>query len=194
MILALVYLAALASVPLAGGRLARLSELTIRRPWLALAAIAVQVLIVSLLPEGTPLLHHAAHLGSYVLLGAFAWANRRIAGVPIAAFGGALNFLAIAANGGVMPASHRALASLSHKTAAGDFANSAALAHPKLQFLGDVIATPASWPVHNVYSIGDLVIVSGVVVLLHAACGSRLRLRLRRRDRGGRAEAAAAPS
>jgi hypothetical protein len=174
MILGLVYLAALLSVPLARGRLTALADLRLRRPGLAVAAIVLQVAIVSLLPGGSHALHVAVHVASYVLLGGFAWSNRRLAGVPIVALGGALNFIAIAANGGVMPADPDAIASLAHATPHGDFANSAAVAHPKLLFLGDTLATPASWPVHNVYSCGDVVMVVGVLVLLHFACGSRL--------------------
>ena len=94
--------------------------------------------------------------------------------MPIAALGGLSNFVAIVANGGVMPADRHAIASLAHTTAKGDFANSQVLAHPRLQFLGDVFATPASWPLHNVFSVGDIVLVLGVAVLVHVACGSRL--------------------
>jgi hypothetical protein len=174
MIIALVYLAVLASVPLARGRITALADLQLRLPGLALAAIVIQVVVISLLPGGVHAIHTTLHIGSYFLLGAFAFANRRIAGVPIIALGGLLNFIAIAANGGVMPADANAVASLSHKTAKGDFANSQVLAHPKLQFLGDVFATPANWPLHNVFSIGDIVLVFGVAVLIHVACGSRL--------------------
>jgi hypothetical protein len=45
---------------------------------------------------------------------------------------------------------------------------------PHLLFLGDVFAVPASWPVTNVYSVGDVLIVAGAFVLLHVACGSRI--------------------
>ena len=48
------------------------------------------------------------------------------------------------------------------------------LENPKLQFLGDVFATPANWPVHNVFSIGDFILLIGVFVLVHSACGSRV--------------------
>jgi Family of unknown function (DUF5317) len=182
MILALVYVAVLASVPLAGGKLSALADLPLRRPWLAAAAIVIQVVVISLLPGGSHTLHAGLHVASYGLLGAFAWANRRLTGVPVVALGGLLNFIAIAANGGVMPTDPKVAASLAHTTARGDFANSAVQAHPKLLFLGDIMATPASWPVHNIYSIGDVLIVLGVAVLLHVACGSRLgRLRLLRR-------------
>jgi uncharacterized protein DUF5317 len=174
MMIGLFYLAVLASVPLFGGRLGALADLRLRRPGLAVAAILMQIVIISLLPAGSHGLHRAVHIGSYLLLGAFAWSNRRVVGVPVIALGGLLNFIAITANGGVMPASRKALASLPQVQAKGDFANSQVLAHPKLQFLGDVFASPSSWPVHNVFSVGDIVLFVGVTVLLHVTCASRL--------------------
>jgi hypothetical protein len=176
MILGLAYLLCLLSVPLARGRLSALADLELRRPWLVMAAIGVQILIVSVAPGqiesaglGEPL-----HLVSYALLGAFAWANRRIFGVPVIALGGFLNFLAITVNGGVMPADPDALAAAGKTTDAGEFINSAAVQDPKLAFLGDVIATPGSLPVSNVYSVGDVLILLGAFLLLHFVCGSRL--------------------
>jgi hypothetical protein len=188
MMIGLFYLAVLASVPVARGRLGALADLRLRRPGLALAAIVMQVAIISVLPAGSHGLHRAVHIASYLLLGAFAWSNRRVAGVPIIALGGLLNFVAITANGGVMPASRKALASLPQVATKGDFANSQVLAHPKLQFLGDVFASPSSWPVHNVFSVGDIVLFVGVTVLLHVTCTSRL---VPRRFAVGRVPAAA---
>jgi hypothetical protein len=174
MILALVYIACLLTVPLAGGRLSRLADIQLSKPGLAGAAIFIQVVIVSILPGSLGAFSEPLHMLSYVLLGAFAWVNRRTVGVPIIALGGLCNFIAITANGGVMPADPDALAAAGLDTKAGEFANSAAVQHPKLQFLGDIVATPSSLPVSNVYSVGDLIIVLGVLVLLHCACGSRL--------------------
>ena len=94
--------------------------------------------------------------------------------MPIIAFGGLLNFIAITANGGVMPADPDAIASLARQLPEGEFANSQVLPDAKLQFLGDIFATPASWPLHNVFSIGDGILLVGVTVLVHVACGSRL--------------------
>jgi hypothetical protein len=59
---------------------------------------------------------------------------------------------------------------------AGEFANSTAVAHPHLAFLGDVFAVPSSLPVSNVYSVGDVVLVAAVLLALHCLCGSRLAL------------------
>ena len=183
MILGLAYLLCLLTVPLARGRLSALADVELRRPALAGAAIAIQILIVSVFPGELGPFGEPLHIASYLLLGAFAWANRRLAGLPVIALGGLLNFVCITVNGGVMPADPDALASIGRAAETDEFINSTALADPKLAFLGDIIATPASWPVSNVYSVGDLLILTGAFVLLHVACGSRLvprRFRARR--------------
>ena len=174
MILGIAYLLCLLSVPLFGGRLSALADVQLRKAWLAGIAIAIQIGIVSIFPGSLGPLGEPLHVLSYLLLGAFAWFNRRIAGLPIVALGGALNFLCISVNGGVMPADPDALRAIGRSPGSDEFINSTALDHPKLQFLGDIIPTPASWPVSNVYSVGDLLILTGAFVLLHAACGSRL--------------------
>ena len=81
MIIGLAYLLVLASVPLARGRLTALADLPLRRPWLALAAIVIQILVISVLPTGDHTIHTTLHISSYFLLGAFAVANRHIVGV-----------------------------------------------------------------------------------------------------------------
>jgi hypothetical protein len=172
MLLGLVFLAALITVPLARGRLTRLADLQLRRVWLAPLGIVVQILIIEVIPAGSAHVHEAVHMVSYLILGAFCWSNRRIPGVPIILLGGALNFIAIAANGGVMPADP----DLARHVANGaeGFVNSGAMQDPNLLFLGDVFATPQSWPMYNVFSVGDIVITLGVLTLLHAVSGSRL--------------------
>jgi hypothetical protein len=174
MILGLAYLLCLLSVPLAGGKLSRLADIKLRAAWLAGAAIAIQVVIVSILPGSIGALGEPLHMSSYLLLGVFAWLNRGITGLPIVALGGLSNFICITVNGGVMPADPDALRAIGRSPGSDEFINSTALAHPKLAFLGDIIATPASWPVSNVYSVGDLLILSGAFILVHAACGSRI--------------------
>ena len=112
-------------------------------------------------------------MASYAMLGAFAWSNRRIPGVPLIMAGGLANFIAIAANGGVMPADPDLAQHVAREAGEG-FVNSGAVQNPHLLFLGDIFATPSSWPLYNVYSVGDLLIVLGVLVLLHGVCRSRL--------------------
>jgi len=171
MLLGLVFLAALITVPLARGRLTALADLQLRRMWLAPLGIAVQIVIIEIVPAGSAHVHEAIHMFSYVLLGAFCWSNRRIPGVPVILLGGALNFIVIAANGGVMPADPELAR---HVAGAEGFVNSGAMANPHLLFLGDVFATPQSWPMYNVFSVGDIVITLGVLTLLHGVSGSRL--------------------
>src|SRR4029453_11898377 len=104
MFMGLVLLLCIATVPLLGGRLGALAELHPRAGWLPMSAIAIQIVIVSLLPGGDSGLPPAPHFLSYGLLGAFVLVNRQIPGMALIAVGGALNLLVIAANGGVMPA------------------------------------------------------------------------------------------
>jgi hypothetical protein len=51
-----------------------------------------------------------------------------------------------------------------------DFANSAPVAHPHLLALGDVIPVPGPWPLGNVVSVGDILIMAGLLVIVHCAC------------------------
>jgi hypothetical protein len=115
-----------------------------------------------------PRLHALLHIASYALAAACIIANRRIAGLPILALGAALNSLAIIANAGIMPASARAMR-LAGLAPSDHFANSASVAHPRLLALGDVIPIPGPWPLGNVISIGDILIIAGLLTVLHRA-------------------------
>jgi hypothetical protein len=174
MTLALAFLLLLVTVPVAGGRLGRLESLEIRGLWLAAAAFAVQVVLVTLVPEGDETLHRIAHLATYGLVGACILRNLDIRFMWLVAAGGVLNFIAIAANGGVMPASESALRTAGLDVRSGEFANSDLVRDAHVGFLGDVFAIPAGWPGANVFSVGDGLMVLGAFLVLHAATGSRL--------------------
>jgi Family of unknown function (DUF5317) len=173
MLLVIAALALLVTVPLAGGRLSRLVDIQIHAVWAVLLAVAIQVGISNVAPGGSHVLHAGLNVLSYVLDAYFIFANRRLAGVPLVATGAALNVLAITSNGGVMPANAVALRTAGITARAG-FDNSAALAHPHLAFLGDVFPVPGPWPIGNVLSAGDVIILLGALVLLHVTCRSRL--------------------
>jgi hypothetical protein len=51
------------------------------------------------------------------------------------------------------------------------FENSAAVEDPKFAFLGDVFYIPDRFPLANVFSIGDVLIVIGGTYLAHRWCG-----------------------
>jgi hypothetical protein len=162
------------SVVLTGGRVHRLLALKIRAAWLLMVALAIQILVISVFPDADRSLLAIMHVASYALAGVVVVLNRAIRGLPTIGFGGLLNAIAIVANGGTMPASSGALATAGLTNATGTFENSAALAAPNLSFLGDIFAIPASWPFHNVFSLGDILIVLGAALLLHFGCGSRV--------------------
>ena len=82
--------------------------------------------------------------------------------------------VAIVANDGVMPASRGALETAGLDIRSGEFANSDFVDDANLGFLGDVFAIPAGWPGANVFSVGDVLMVLGALLVLHAATGSRL--------------------
>lgn len=169
MILVATALACVLSVPLTGGRLMRLVDLPLRAGWAALAALGLQVLITTWAPADSVELLKGLHLATYALAVVYIVANAGITGLPVLALGAALNLAAITANGGVMPASEAAMR-IAGLGASDDFANSAPVADPQLLFLGDVIPIPGPWPLGNVVSVGDLLIMLGLLVVLHSAC------------------------
>jgi len=174
MLMALLAGLLVATVPLFGGHLRALAHVRIKSSWLVAGALALQVVAISVVPTWPRVVLVSAHLVSYLMAGWFVWLNRRVSGLPIVALGGVLNAVTIAVNGGTLPASRSALATAGIHPVAGDFNNSGVLAHPHLAWLGDVIPVPASVPMANVFSVGDLLILLGLAYGLHHLCGSRL--------------------
>jgi MFS family permease len=162
------------SVPIAGGRLSALADLRVRKLWALLTALGIQLLVVSGPFHYEGGLARPLHLFTYAAAAYFLYANRNIPGLWLIAVGGATNFAAIAANSGVMPASPSAMTAAGLVHAPEGFTNSQVVANPNLAFLGDVFALPSPWPLANVFSIGDILIVLGAVVALHRVCESRL--------------------
>ena len=159
------------SVPLTGGRLERLADLDFRGVRRIVGALAVQILIIVVLPGGDTAVHRVVHIATYAAGGVFLWANRHIPGMLLLGFGALLNAVAITANNGVMPASSDGMrdAGLTHG-GDGTFSNSAPLEDARLSFLGDVLAVPSWVPDAKVFSVGDVVIMLGAIALVHVAC------------------------
>jgi len=173
LLLAVVILS-VATVPPAGGNLSALGRVRLKYAPAIFGALAIQIVIISVAPGGSPWLHRVLHIASYALAGVFVAANRRLAGMRLLALGATLNLIAILANNGVMPASRSALRTAGRLTGSTDFLNSAAVAHPRLLFLGDILPVPHAVPLANVYSIGDVCIAIGVAIAIHGLTGSRL--------------------
>lgn len=167
MLITVLVLLAVLTVPLTGGSFRGLAATTWRWSWLLPAVLAVQLVLLqtSWVPEPVS---PAVHVASYLLAAVFIVANLRVAGLWLLGLGALGNGLAIVANGGTMPASPEALRVAGIEGETG-FVNSASTQDANLAWLGDVLAVPASWPLANVFSVGDVLIVAGAAWVAHAA-------------------------
>jgi hypothetical protein len=176
MILFLGVIAGVVAGLLGGGRLDRIADLELRGAGLFIAALALQVVAF---PSGflpfqiSDGVATALWLCSYAGLVALAFLNRRLRGFPLATAGMLSNLAAVLANHGHMPALPSALA------AAGTpiervHNNSVVADHPHLAWLVDRWGAPDWVPLANVYSIGDVLLALGTIVIVAAAMGARL--------------------
>lgn len=156
-------------------RIKRLAQLELHHIWLVWIAFATQVIVFQWVAVHiAESVVKGIHVGTYVILVAFIVLNRHVPGSRLIAFGTACNLTAIVANGGSMPASRNALESAGKHIPDVAFQNSAFLSDPKLLFLGDIFWVPEGWPLANVFSVGDIVIVIGGTYLAHRWCAQPL--------------------
>lgn len=172
MIVVVATLAGILSVKLVGGRLLRLAQLEIRHLWLIWTTIGVQTLLFEVLGSSiSDGAYAVVHVATYCGAFAFLWLNRHVPGALVIAVGAACNAIPIALNGGVMPASPDAWRRAGLPAVPPDeFENSNVVDSAVLAFLGDVLAIPAGWPLANVFSVGDVIIVLGGTYLAHRVC------------------------
>lgn len=161
MLLSITVVVALVLMPLLHGDLRALGTMQVRLSGLLAVALLTQILVVTVFPGPASPLRLTLFLSSYALGVAFLYLNRRLPGLWLVAVGAVLNLVAIAANAGVMPATRGALATAGVLPSGEVFANSAYVANPNLWFLGDVFAIPSSWPLANVFSVGDVLVAMG---------------------------------
>lgn len=155
-----------------GGRLEGLSRLKFRWAWVFMLGLAVQLVLFSDAVTGwIGQLGPPIYVLSTLMVAIAIARNWRITGVPIVLAGATSNLAAIVANGGYMPASAEALASLGHEIKDG-YSNSSFVTDPHLPWLTDIFALPRWLPYTNVFSIGDVLIGVGVGVVMVAAMRS----------------------
>jgi hypothetical protein len=167
------FLVCLATVPLTGVRVSTLADLKLGKVWALSVALAIQAVIM-FVPGGPSAIYSAGHVVSYGFAFVFLWANRDLSGLWLITLGAAMNSLATVLNGGVMPATRSALEMAGEGSGPPGFLNPTIVGNPKLIFLGDVFAVPASLPLNNVFSPGDVCIFVGGVMVLYGICASRL--------------------
>ena len=184
MFLIALFVIGLAVVPATGARMGRLLDLRFRSLWLLQAAVVVQVLIIYVVPgAGHAGMQRGVHLAPYGMAAAFVWRNHRVAGMKLLGMGGAGNLAAITANHGIMPTLPGAARTAGFGSAVDGFQNSAVTAECPLWFLGDVFAIPAGVPLANVFSVGDVVLLTAALTMVFTVTGvavPRLQMRTRR--------------
>jgi Family of unknown function (DUF5317) len=154
-----------------GGRLTRLADVRLRGLPVIISTLLIQILIIEVL-TGPSWLLRSVHIATYLSAGYFVWRNLRLPGLVVIGLGAVSNGITIAVNGGQLPASEHALR-VAGLVENGDFTNSGVLAHPRLAFLGDIFPIPESWPLSNVFSVGDILIVGGLAYASLRICGTR---------------------
>jgi hypothetical protein len=178
---------------LTGGSATRLGELRFAWAPLIVIGLAGQVLLFSTpvgdaLGPAAPVLYVASNVAVLIAV----WRNLTIPGMPAVLVGGAVNLLAICANGGYMPVSPGALEAMGRLPREG-YTNSKLVDGVVLAPFTDLFAMPAWLPVANVFSIGDVLIGIGAAIAIVAAMHGRVPLEARtpgadRRDRPELAE------
>jgi len=159
-----------------GAKLTRLADVSFRGGVLVFLALGLQLAIY------TPLNFHVPHSWdtpvhglSYLLLIGFFLLNMRVPGFWLVGFGLVSNVVVIFANRGYMPVSARAWAAsgnpLSEFNARGISDNNILSGpHTHLAFLSDIFAVPPMVPHASVLSIGDFLVVIGMVAFVYRAC------------------------
>lgn len=153
----------------AGGRIGSIGDFRFRWAPLVLVGFGAQVLLFSdAVAARVGDLGPVLYVASTLLVVIAVVRNHAIAGMPLVAVGAACNLAAIVANGGYMPASAAAMAALG-KAAPTIYSNSAVVTQPALAPLTDIFALPSWLPLHNVFSLGDVILGVGVAMVIAIA-------------------------
>jgi MFS family permease len=159
-----------------GADLTRLASVQFRGSWLVFGSLAIQVGIYTALTQYVPTgWDKPLHIASYLMLIGFFVVNLRVRAFWVVGFGLLANVAVIFANSGQMPVSAEAWKatgrSLSEFNAKGISDNNVlANSHTHLRWLSDVFAIPSQVPFASVLSIGDFLIVLGMVAFVYRAC------------------------
>ena len=157
------------------GRITNLSGLRLRSLWLVGVAILIQFAIFPLFSSRAlfPYATAELHLASYGLLFLFFIINYRVWALLVIALGSISNLAVIALNGGRMPSSVHALICAGQPEIARKIATNGVMGNvvlmgekTRLNFLGDWLYLPHGVPLATAFSIGDLTIAIGLIILI----------------------------
>ena len=159
----------------------RIAALPVRSVWLALLALALQwpLLRAPKGPAQNVSTQQALFLLSHLLLLAFIWRNRQMIGIQIVGLGVICNLLVIVANGGLMPITAETLlqinpgSTLEQWPVGTHYGYSKDIILPrdqvKLWALSDILVVPPGFLYTAAFSVGDLLIAAGIIVLLQGS-------------------------
>lgn len=154
---------------LRGGRIQRIADARLHRPWLLFAGLGLQIAVD--LATGRGVLGDASTSGLALLVASQAlvvgWLvlNRQHPGVGLVALGLALNAVVIAANG-AMPVDPQAMRALGLGELQVPLGKHTLLTDStRLPWLADIFPLP---PLRSIISIGDVVLAAGMLPLTHA--------------------------
>lgn len=154
-----------------GGKLGNLANLNLRWRGVILIGFLIQVLIFSSYWQEKSETRSITQLGyvtALMLLLVALIHNYRLPGIPLITLGFFFNFVAIVLNGGYMPASPAAMqtAGLPVLLPGQVSSNSIGMgSETVLFFLSDIFAIPHGFIFPNVFSVGDVLIAIGAVIL-----------------------------
>lgn len=158
-------------------------RIEIRFGVVALLAVCVQLIAIFAPLGSDDLPRRILFVTSYVLLFGFVAANLRRPGLVVMGAGLLLNFIAIIANGGLMPVTPQTLQRTGHLPAdaqVGEWVHRTKdvlleRSDIRLHFLSDRLVWDPVSNVFRAFSIGDVVIAGGLVIMVGDLLLPRLR-------------------
>ena len=164
-----------------GRALGQIAALPLHSLWLAGLALVLQWPLMQ--APGGPIqrvqVQQALFLLSLLLLLIFVWQNRHLIGIRMVGLGVICNLLVILANGGWMPITPQTLAQINPGSVPGQWPTQLHYGHSKdiivlqeqtrLWGLSDILVLP--WPFQRptAFSLGDLLIALGIILLLQGS-------------------------
>jgi hypothetical protein len=168
-----------------GRAFSRIAALPLRSTWLALLAVVLQLPLLRA-PAGSVQsvsVQQVFFLLSHLVLLVFVWRNWRLTGVQLLGLGVICNLLVIAVNGGLMPITPQTLTRINPGSLPSQWLAGLHYGYSKdiillreqtrLQMLSDMWVIPPPFPRPTAFSLGDVLIAIGIVVLLQGSAVTR---------------------
>ena len=148
-----------------GGKLGNLAHLSLRWPWLVIAALIIREAAVFSPLSAIEGVQYVYLVALAALVAWTAWHATRLPGAWIVAIGAALNLVVVIANGARMPVEATLAGPLLERGHIGQYVVMGS--GTNLGWLGDWIGVPG--PLGGAYSPGDAVIAIGIAAVVFLA-------------------------